>query len=190
VPAAASGPHAPQRLAEPLFPPRNPSSYHRSLSVPAVKRPDANRSDGTPHPERAILGAVDSLVELLDRQVDFLLHQTDPAAFLVQVEPFLTALRTEPRLAAYLDDVLEEVVHIVDAMEKVDAELTAELLELRRELVELWPEADDSNVQRPSQSEPPAAKLRARLSYTGTLAYFDERARSALGGAHAQRAGG
>ena len=107
---------------------------------------------------------MDPLVELLDRQVDFLLRQTDSAAFLIQVEPFLTALRTEPRLAAYLDDVLEEVVHIVDVMEKVDAELTAELLELRRELVELRPEADDSNVQPPSQSDPLAVKLHARLS--------------------------
>jgi hypothetical protein len=140
----------------------------------AVRRPDANLRDGTPQPERAILGAVDPLVELLDRQVDFLLRQTDSAAFLIQVEPFLTALRTEPRLAAYLDDVLEEVVHIVDAMEMVDAELTAELLELRRELVELWPEADDSDVQRPSQSDPLAVKLHARVSYMGTLAYFDE----------------
>ena len=121
---------------------------------------------------------MDPLVELLDRQVDFLLRQTDSAAFLIQVEPFLTALRTEPRLAAYLDDVLEEVVRIVDVMEKVDAELTAELLELRRELVELWPEADDSNVQPPSQSDPLAVKLHARLSYAGTLAYFDERAGS------------
>ena len=133
---------------------------------------------GTRQPEPAILAAVDPLVELLDRQVDFLLLQTDSSAFLIQVEPFVTALRAEPRLSAYLDDLLEEVVHIVDVMEKVDAELTAELLELRRELAELWPEADDSNEQRPSQSGPQAVKLHARLSYMGTLAYFDERAGS------------
>jgi hypothetical protein len=119
---------------------------------------------------------VDPLVELLDRQVDFLLRQTDSAAFLIQVEPFLRALRTEPRLAAYLDDVLGEVVHIVDDMEGVDAELTAELVELRREFVELRPEADDSKLQPASESDSPAVKLQARLSYTGTLAYFDERA--------------
>jgi hypothetical protein len=117
---------------------------------------------------------VDALVELLDRQVDFLLRQTDSAAFLIQVEPFLGALRTEPRLAAYLDDVLQEVVHIVDAMEEVDAELTSELLELRHELVELRPEADDSNLEPPSESDSRTFKLQARLSYRGTLAYFDE----------------
>jgi hypothetical protein len=125
-------------------------------------------------PEQAILRAVDPLVELLDRQVEFLLRQTDSAAFLIQVEPFLRALRTEPRLAAYLDDVLEEVVHIVDATEEVDAELTSELLELRRELVELRPEADDSSLEPPSESDSRAVKLQARLSYRGTLAYFDE----------------
>ncbi len=121
---------------------------------------------------------MDPLVELLDRQVDFLLRQTDSAAFLIQVEPFLGALRTEPRLAAYLDDVLEEVVHIVDAMEAVDAELTAELVELRRELIELRPEADDSDLEPPAESDSPAVKLQARLSYRSTLAYFDEWARS------------
>jgi hypothetical protein len=117
---------------------------------------------------------VDPLVELLDRQVVFLLRQTDSAAFLIQVEPFLRALRSEPQLAAYLDDVLEEVVDIVSAMEEVDAELTSELLQLRRELVELRPEADDSNLEAPSESDSRAAKLQARLSYRGTLTYFDE----------------
>jgi hypothetical protein len=121
---------------------------------------------------------VDPLVELLDRQVDFLLRQTDSAAFVIQVEPFLRALRTEPRLAAYLDDVLEEVVHIVDDMEEVDAELTAELVKLRHELVELLPEADDSDVQPPSESTSAAAESQARLSYSGTLAYFDDWAAS------------
>jgi hypothetical protein len=121
---------------------------------------------------------VDPLVELLDRQVDFLLRQTDSAAFLIQVEPFLRALRTEPRLAAYLDVVLEEVVCIVDDVEGVDAELTAELVELRREFVALRPEVDDSNVPPPSGSDSPAVKLQVRLSYMRSLAYFDERAGS------------
>jgi hypothetical protein len=89
------------------------------------------------------------------------------------VEPFLTALRTEPRLAAYADDLLDEVVGIIDEMEAVDSELTSELLELRRELVELWPDADDSQVEPPSESDPRATRLQARLSYSGTLAYFD-----------------
>jgi hypothetical protein len=121
---------------------------------------------------------MDPLVELLDRQVDFLLRQTESAAFLIQVEPFLRALRTEPRLAAYLDDVLEEVVGVIDAMEEVDTELTTELVELRREFVELRPEADDSDMKPPSESDSPAATLHARLSYRGTLAYFDEWAAS------------
>lgn len=117
---------------------------------------------------------MDPLVEMLDRQVDFLLRQTESAAFLIQVEPFLRALRGEPRLAAYLDDLLEEVVGIVDAMEEVDMELTTELLELRRDLVELRPDADDSDMKPPSESDSSAARLQARLSYTGSLAYFDE----------------
>jgi hypothetical protein len=116
---------------------------------------------------------VDALVELLDRQVDFLLRQRDSAAFLIQVEPCLEALRSEPQLAAYLDDVLEEVVRIIDDMEGVDTELTSELLTLRYELVELVPETDDSNVEPPSESDLRALKLQWRLSYKGTFAYFD-----------------
>jgi hypothetical protein len=135
-------------------------------------------------------GAVDPLVELLDRQADFLLRQTDSAAFLIHVEPFLRALRTEPRLAAYLDDLLVEVVDVVEAMEGVDRELTSELVELRRELVELWPEADDSSVEPPSESDSRAVRLQAELSYRGTLAYFDEWAGSEPEPFNADGAGG
>jgi hypothetical protein len=117
---------------------------------------------------------MDPLVELLDRQVEFLLGQTESAAFLIQVEPFLRALRTEPRLAAYLDDLLDEVVGIIDAMEEVDTELAAGLVDLRREFVELRPDADDSDVKPPSESGSPTERLQARLGYRGTLAHFDE----------------
>ncbi len=116
---------------------------------------------------------MDALVELLDRQADFLLRQTESAAFLIQVEPFLRALRSEPQLAAYLDDLLDEVVGIIDEMERADAELTTELVELRRELVELRPDADDSDAKPPSESGSPTARLQARLAYRSTLAYFD-----------------
>ena len=63
---------------------------------------------------------------------------------------------------------------IIEATEAADRELTAELVELRRELVELWPETDDSRVKPPSLSESPAAKLQARLRYQSSLAYFDK----------------
>ena len=49
-----------------------------------------------------------------------------------------------------------------------------ELVELRREFVELRPEADDSDMKPPSESDSPAARLQAHLGYRGTLAYFDE----------------
>lgn len=129
-------------------------------------------------PEQAILRGVDPLVGVLDRQVDFLLRQTDSAAFLIQVEPFLEAVRTEQRLAAYLDDVLEEVVRVVDDMEVADGKLTSELVDWRRELVELRPEADDSDLEAPSRSDSQEVGQQARLSYRGTLAHFDERADS------------
>jgi hypothetical protein len=65
-------------------------------------------------------------VELLDRQVAFLLKQPDDASFLVQVEPFLRALQTDHRLASYLDDIREELVAAIQILEAVDAELVPE----------------------------------------------------------------
>ena len=79
-------------------------------------------------------------MELVERQVDFLLGQTDSQAFLIQVEAFLRAVQTEPGLTAHLDVILQELADIVGEMEAVDAELSSELLKLRRELVALRPE--------------------------------------------------
>ena len=115
---------------------------------------------------------MDPLVELVDRQADFLLRQTDSQAFLMQVEAFLRALRTEPRLNAYLDDVLQEVADVVEAMERVDTELSSELVELRGELVELRPEADDSDAEPPT--DPGPGRIPALAAYRTTLAFFDE----------------
>jgi len=49
-------------------------------------------------------------LELLDRQVAFLLRQSEDAAFLVQLDPFLRALKGDAILAAYLDDIQDDLV--------------------------------------------------------------------------------
>jgi hypothetical protein len=87
---------------------------------------------------------MDATVELLDRQFNFLLKQPDDASFLIEVEPFLRALRDDDRLASYLDDLRDELVRVIQVLEQTDAELVPELIELRNELVTLRPEADDS----------------------------------------------
>jgi hypothetical protein len=110
---------------------------------------------------------VDPIVELLDRQVEFLLGQEEDADFLVQVEPFLRALRSEPRLALHLEDLRSEVLDSIRVMEEIDAELTPELVALRRELVELAPALDDSDAVRAGGQAPD-------LSFEHTLAFFDE----------------
>jgi hypothetical protein len=116
------------------------------------------------------------LVELIDRQADFLLRQADSRAFLVQVEPFLMALQTEPELIAHLEDMLEELADIVEVTERADAELTSELLELRREVVELQPAHDDDRgVEAASDA---GVAQTAPASRQNTLAFFDEFARA------------
>jgi hypothetical protein len=114
---------------------------------------------------------MDPLVDLVDRQAGFLVRQADSQAFLIQVEPFLSALQSQPQLAVYLDDILEEVAEIVGVMEEEDAHLSSELMGLRRELVELRPEADDSRAGARKAAPTSAAEL---AQHHATLAFFDE----------------
>lgn len=118
---------------------------------------------------------MDPLVELIDRQTDFLLRQPDDRAFLIQVDAFLTALQAEPDLVAHLEDMLQEVAGIVEAMERTDAELTSELVELRRELLELRPELDDRAAEPVGDAAGATTASRTRQE---TLAFFDEFARA------------
>ena len=119
---------------------------------------------------------MDPLVALLDREADFLLGQDDARAFLIQIGAFLRTLQTDPQLTAYLEDVLQDLADVVDVMEQVDTALSSELIELRRELAELRPEADDSNTVPPTVS---GVQGRTELAkYRLTLAFFDEFASS------------
>jgi hypothetical protein len=101
------------------------------------------------------------------------LRQTDPQRFLLQVEAFLRALQTQPQLAAYLDDILQEVADIVGVMEEEDARLASEVIVLRRELVELRPEADDSRAEAPPEPGPEGG-AGDPAHYHPTLAFFDQ----------------
>jgi hypothetical protein len=112
---------------------------------------------------------MDHSLELLDRQVAFLLGQPDDAAFLVQLDPFLRALEGDTILAAYLDDIRDDLVDITLVMEKIDAELVPELVELRNELVAMRPSVDDSNAPAPGSQRTPEL-----FAYETTLAFFDE----------------
>jgi hypothetical protein len=116
---------------------------------------------------------VDGTVELLDRQVAFLLRQPDDVSFLVQLGPFLRGLSTDPRLSAYLDDCRAEIVDLRGPMEDVDRELADELVVLRNELVALLPGTDDSGTS-PPESEDGSSRTPSRARYEATLAFFDE----------------
>ena len=121
-------------------------------------------------------GAMDGSLELLDRQVAFLLRQLDDAAFLVQLDPFLRVLEQDPILSGCLDDIRETLPRIAAVMEAADSELVPELLELRRELVELRPSEDDSGALAPE-----TRRSLDRAVYEATLAFFDELAAGPAG---------
>jgi hypothetical protein len=107
---------------------------------------------------------MDGSLELLDRQVAFLLRQPDDAAFLVQLDPFLRVLRQDPILSGCLDDILETLPRIAAVMEAADAEVVPKLLELRRE-----PSEDDSGAAAPE-----TVRTIERAVYEATLAFFDD----------------
>jgi hypothetical protein len=130
---------------------------------------------------------MDPLVELIDRQADFLLRRPDNQAFLIQVGAFLTALEAEPELIAHLEDTLQDVADIVEMMERTDAELTSELVELRRELLELRPELDEGAMEPVSGA---GTGSTAPRSHQETFAFFDEFARSEPGPFTAYGVGG
>lgn len=106
---------------------------------------------------------------MLERQFAFLMRQPDDAAFLVQLEPFLRALQGDPIIAAYLEDIREDLLKIVQVMEQADAELVPELIDLRNELVALRPSSDDSDAPPPGTH-----RTMERFEYEVTLAFFDE----------------
>jgi hypothetical protein len=132
--------------------------------------------------------SMDRLVELLDRQTDFLQRHGDAREFLIEVEAFLSALQTDPLLTAYLEDALQDLADIVEVMEQTDAALSSELIELRNELVALRPDADDSDVEPRTGSTPADRTERAR--YELTLAFFDECARAEAPAFNADGEGG
>jgi hypothetical protein len=110
----------------------------------------------------------DPILDLLDRQAAFLLSQEGRTEFLVQVELFLRALETEPRLAAYLEDVIGEAVDAYNELEAADEALRPELIHLRSEFARLIPALDDSGMEHPSGL---SGDL---IPYQGSLAFFDE----------------
>lgn len=115
------------------------------------------------------MGWMEHSLELLDRQVAFLLRQVDDAAFLVQLDPFLRALAGDTILAEYLDDIRDDLVDITLVMEEIDAELVPGLVDLRNEFVTMRPSADDSNAPVPGSQ-----RTSERFEYETTLAFFDE----------------
>lgn len=115
-------------------------------------------------------------MELLDRQVEYLLRQADDERLLVQIGPFLRALRGEPELDAHLSDLDADAIAMVREMEQVDGELVVELIALRDELPRIWPESDDSGPEhspRRNDAGDRVESLQRRLAYQGTLGYFD-----------------
>jgi hypothetical protein len=109
---------------------------------------------------------MDAAVSLLDRQAAALAQQQTSVDFLVSVEPFLRAVRDEPRIAVHLEDLRDETIDRVRVFEGIDAEMVPEIFELRRQLVELRPDLDDSNIPQPTpdQDEQP---------WNDSLARFD-----------------
>jgi hypothetical protein len=109
---------------------------------------------------------MNAALSLLERQAAALAQQQTSVDFLVSVEPFLRALANEPRIAVHLEDLRDETIDRVRVLECTDAELVPELVELRRQLVKLRPDLDDSNMPQPTPDQ-------NEQSWNDSLARFD-----------------
>lgn len=90
---------------------------------------------------------MDDISALLQRQIAALAEQESSTDFLVSVEPFLRALESEPRIAIHLEDLRDETTDRVRVLEQVDNELVPKLVSLRKQLVVLRADLDDSDAQ-------------------------------------------
>lgn len=97
--------------------------------------------------DRRYRSTTDDISALLQRQIAALAEQESSTDFLVSVEPFLRALESEPRIAIHLEDLRDETTDRVRVLEQVDSELVPKLVSLRKQLVVLHADLDDSDAQ-------------------------------------------
>jgi hypothetical protein len=89
------------------------------------------------------------LIELLDRQFEFLLLQKG-AAFLRELRRTVEVLQREPRLSALLDDERRSALTLIKHFEEQERHFTQQLVALRNDLAMVAPELDDSRKPRPA----------------------------------------
>ncbi len=106
-------------------------------------------------------------IELLDRQVAFLLKQQGPD-FFMHLPAFIEALGSDPRLEAVLEDLYGAVNERLVDVNSRRATVMESLLKLRLELVTTLPEVDDGHFPRTSPGDA------GWSDYQWSLARFDE----------------
>ncbi|MFY2562218.1 hypothetical protein ACN469_31785 [Corallococcus terminator] len=89
------------------------------------------------------------LVELVSRQLAFLLRQSD-TAFLRELRRTIDALRREPRIAAILDDEKQSAARELKEFAQQCADHARELSAIKDEFITLCPTSDDSDTERPT----------------------------------------
>jgi hypothetical protein len=109
---------------------------------------------------------LEDVIDLLDRQLAFLLRQSG-TAFFEQLAPYVETLRSEPRIEALIEDLKLEALTRRDDFVRHDEEATEELARLREELAGLAPEYDDSALIAPTDLSA------SRAAYDFSYANFD-----------------
>ncbi|WNG17930.1 hypothetical protein [Cystobacter fuscus] len=113
---------------------------------------------------------LEDLVELLERQWNFLLTQ-EGTAFHRQLRRFVRLVQEEPRLAALINDMRREGDELVSQHLRHDQDLTQRLVALKKEFIKQVPEEDDSAMAFPASGW-------STLAYEASLANFDTIANS------------
>jgi hypothetical protein len=124
-----------------------------------------------PQPESAA-SVIEDVVEILRRQLDFLLAQEGSAVF-VQLGPYIDAIEDDPRVKTILDELATEVRVALSEWDQHDADMVQRIIALRQALTRLAPDLDDSSSPPDPEKEP--------FKWAQSLAAFDAFARMPRG---------
>ena len=108
---------------------------------------------------------LEDLVELLDRQWNFLLT-LEGTAFHRQLRRFVRFLQEEPRLASLINDIKRDGDELIRQHRQHDQTLTQNLVALKNEFTKQLPDEDDSSMPLPISGWP-------TLDYEMSFAKFD-----------------
>lgn len=116
---------------------------------------------------------LDDVIEIVDRQFDFLKRQDDPRCFLTRLGPVLENLRSDPRIDAVVTDLVQESTDVFCDYNKSIAAMQTKLVAMRKRLADVAPNVAPMSKEEDLLNE-------NKVAFHGTL-LFDRLSSEPLG---------